>query len=85
MIQKSPSRHRPRRSRSTPTTSEIARKRQEIREEWSMDERSRRSGTRRLDQGDSRLNAHLRFIEFLLATQNESARQEPSRRRKPKL
>lgn len=68
MIQKSPNRGQAKKSRRSPTTTEIARRREEIRSEWSSEERYRRTPARRVsNQNDKKLQAQLRFIEFLIA------------------
>jgi len=76
MIQKAPVRSS--RSRRSPSTGEISRRREEIQAQWSLEERTNRRPTLRLDQGDARLNAHLRFIEFLVATQAPAPRRRKS-------
>ncbi len=68
MIQQNRSRTRsPRRSNSVPTPAQIARKRDAIRMGWSTAERVRRRVDGPSKPGtDHRLQAHIRFIQFLI-------------------
>ncbi len=72
MVQKSPAR-RSAKSRRNPSVCEIARKRETIQAGWSSEERRRRRPEPRTRAADPRLQAHLRFIEFLIATQGKSS------------
>ncbi|SFH67391.1 hypothetical protein [Planctomicrobium piriforme] len=69
MIQKAPAKSRTRGVKKTPSNTQIAKKRSEIRSTWTVEERHRRVPTLREDAADLRFQAHLKFLEFLMAHQ----------------
>jgi hypothetical protein len=67
MIQKAPQVRRAARVGKSPSTSEISRRRREVQSDWSPAQRRDRAIALRKDRADRRFEAHLRFVEFLLA------------------
>jgi hypothetical protein len=64
--------NRSRRSRApgkanSPSRSQIARERREIRSNWSPEQRAERNMARRQDAADRCFAAHIRFVQFLIA------------------
>jgi hypothetical protein len=67
MIQKAPANNSRRSRKRGPSETEIARRREAIQSQWSSEERRKRHPRRRRNEVDLRLEAHVKFIEFLLA------------------